>query len=147
MSKTIRLVIANSDHLFVDKLAAFLQPQWNIQVVGTAFDGPGAIEICADTLPDVALLSLYLPGVDGIKAAKSILDANAQTGILIVAPRQANGADEYALQALKIGAKGYLPASTPLTTMAQAIQQVYEGDVYLPSELASLMLSEFDRLP
>lgn len=147
MSKTIRVVIANSDHLFVDKLAASLQPQLNIQVVGTAFDGPGAIEICADTLPDVALLGLYLPGVDGIRAAKSILDTNIQTGILIVASHQTNGADEYALQALKIGARGYLPPSTPLTTVARAIQQVYEGDVYLPSELASLMLSEFDRLP
>ncbi|HHJ06540.1 MAG TPA: response regulator transcription factor [Anaerolineae bacterium] len=147
MSKTIRLVIANSDPLFVDRLATSLHPQWNIQVVGTAFDGPGAIETCADTLPDVVLLSLYLPGVDGVKAAKSILDTNAQTGILIVASPQANSANEYALQALKIGAKGYLPASTPLTTVAQAIQQVYEGDVYLPSELASLLLSEFDRLP
>ncbi len=147
MSKTIRVVIANSNHLFVDKLVASLQLQLNIQVVGTAFDGPGAIEVCADTLPDVALLGLHLSGVDGIRAAKSILNANAQTGILIVASRQTNGVDEYALQALKIGAKGYLPSSAPLTTVARAIQQVYEGGVYLPSELASLMLSEFDRLP
>ena len=48
VSKIIRVVIANSDHLFVDKLAASLQSQLNIQVVGTAFDGPGAIEICRD---------------------------------------------------------------------------------------------------
>ena len=147
MSRAIRVVIASSSRLFVDKLAAFLQPQTNIQVVGTAFDGPGAIELCADTLPDVALLGLHLPGVDGIKSARSILGANAQIGILIIVSRQNNGADEYALQALKTGAKGYLPPFTSLTTVARAIQQVYEGGVYLPSNLALLMLSEFDRLP
>ena len=147
MSNVIRIVIANSDHLFVDKLAAFLQAQTNIQVVGTAFDGPGAIELCADTLPDVALLGLHLPGVDGIKSARSILGTNAQISILIIASGQNNGADEYALQALKTGTRGYLPPSASLTTVAQAIQQVYDGGVYLPAGLASLMLNEFDRLP
>ncbi|OQY28709.1 MAG: hypothetical protein B6243_11835 [Anaerolineaceae bacterium 4572_5.2] len=126
VGKIIRVVIANSDHSFVDKLVTSLQSQLNIQVVGTAFDGPGATEICADTLPDVALLSLHLPGVDGIKAAKSILDTNAQTEILIVASHQINSVDEYALQALKMGAKGYLPLSASPGVVAQAIQQVFE---------------------
>jgi len=145
--RAIRVVIADSDHSFVNKLITSLQPQSNIQVVGVASDGPGATEICADTLPDVALLSLHLPGLDGIKTARSILDTNAQTGVLIIASNQVDGVDEYALQAMKMGARGYLPLSASPEMLAQAIQQIYEGGVYIPSELASLMLNEFDRLP
>jgi DNA-binding NarL/FixJ family response regulator len=144
VGKPIRTIIVDEDDQFVTKLATYLQQHPEIQVVGTASDGPGATEICLETLPDVVVLSLQLPVVDGVKTTQAILDINAQTGILIVASVDAN---DYVLRAIKMGAKGYLRKTDSLETIVQAIKHIYEGDVYVPSELASLVLSEFDRLP
>lgn len=143
MANPIRTVIADENQQFVTKLVNRLQQYAEIQVVGTASEGQGVLDICADALPDVVILALDLPVIDGVRATRAVLDVNAQTGVLIIG---AAAADEYALQAIKMGAKGYLQKQDSLENIYQAICQVYEGDVYIPSELASLMLHEFDRL-
>ena len=143
MEKQIRTVIADDDQQFLAQLTACLSVSDNVEVVGTAIDGQGAIDLCLDTLPDVVILALTLPLVDGAKATRAILDINAQTGVLIIGEDAAN---DYALQAIKMGAKGYLQKQDSAETIYAAICQVYDGDVYIPSDLASLMLHEFDRL-
>jgi len=143
VTKPIRTVIADEDPQFVSALTTYLRQIPEIQVVGTAADGPGAIEICADTLPDVAVISLQLPVIDGVRTTQAILDANAQTGILTTS---CSDADDYALQAIKYGARGYLRKNNSPEAIAHAIRAIYEGEVCIPSGLASLMLSEFDRL-
>lgn len=143
MEKRIRAVIADADRQFVARLASYFQQHPQIQVVGAVSDGPGAVDLCAETLPDVVLLALDLPMVDGVKTTRAILDVNAQTRVLIVA---ATAADDYVLRAIKMGAKGCVRKLEPSEIIAQAVCRVYEGDFYISSELASLMLHEFDRL-
>ena len=143
MGKPIRIVIADEDYQFVSGLAERIQRHPEIQVVGTASDGPGAAEVCADTLPDVVVVDLQLPVVDGVKTTQAILAINAQTGVLAIS---AVDADDYALQAIKIGARGHVCQSDSIETIVKAIHNIHEGDVYLPSELASLVLNEFDQL-
>lgn len=143
MEKPIRAVIADGDRQFVAKLILYFQQHPQIQVVGTVADGPGAVDLCAETLPDVVLLALDLPMVDGVKTTRAILDINTQTRVLILSATVAN---DYALQAIKMGAKGYMQKLEPPEVIAQAVCRVYEGDFYISSELASLMLHEFDRL-
>jgi DNA-binding NarL/FixJ family response regulator len=143
VTKPIRIAIADPNSHFIAQLTDYLWQCTQIQVVGTAADGPGAVEVCAETLPDVIVLNLQLPIVDGVKTTQALLNLSAQLGILVMSEFEA---DDYALQAIKMGARGFLSKSASLEAIAQAIEQINQGDVCIPSGLASLMLSEFDRL-
>jgi DNA-binding NarL/FixJ family response regulator len=135
VGKQIRTVIADQNEERQLAMLTLLRQQSHIQVVGTASDGPGAAEICYETWPDVVVLNLSLPVVDGVKTTQSILDHNAQTAVLIIANVEG---DAYALEALKMGAKGYLHhLQLPLELVA-AITALYQGQHYLPPHLAAL---------
>ena len=128
MNRLIRTVIAASDETFVTELSDSLHKIEDLQVVGIASDGPGVIQVCRDTLPDVVILSLHLPVVDGVKATQAIVQQNAQTAVLIIA--DLNDQD-YALQAIKMGAKGYLWRESMVTYLAQAINHINQGQFFL----------------
>lgn len=111
-----------------------LQSTDPIEVVGTAFDGPRVLEICQETWPDIVVLALELPVVDGVKTIEALLEQDARLGIVLMA---ATPSDDYARQALKQGARAYLLNRQVATQLPAAIHQVFAGHIYLPAELVA----------
>lgn len=133
MSKPIKIIVADNDDKFVTNLITYLQSHPTIQIIGVAIDGPGILELYQETWADVVIVSLKLPIVDGIRITQALLKHNAQLGVLVLAPIIDN---DYVLEAMKRGARGYLAKTVPLTAIVRAIEVIYKGSVYFPAELA-----------
>ncbi len=144
-NKPIRLLIAHPDINFSRKLQAFLDRQEGMQTVDIARDGPGAVDLCRQTLPDLVLLDLHLPVLDSIRTIQAILAQNERVKILSIS---AISNDRYALEAIKAGARGYIERNgrEDFEAIAGAIRQVANGEVVLNPNLASNILQEFYRL-
>lgn len=141
----IRVLIADSDANFAERLSRFLAQQPGLTVIEVVRDGQGAVNVCRETLPDVVLLDLHLPVLDSIRVIKTILAQNERIKILGLA---ASSNDRYAVEAIKAGAFGCLEKNGEIHSQAvlQAVQQVAAGEVLLNPALASSILEEFHRL-
>jgi DNA-binding NarL/FixJ family response regulator len=144
-NKPIRLLIAHPDINFSRKLQVFLDQQEDMQTVDIVRDGPGAVESCRQTLPDLVLLDLRLPVLDSIHTIQAILAQNERIKILSIS---AISNDRYAIEAIKAGARGYIERNgrEDFEAIAGAIRQIANGEVVLNPNLASTILQEFYRL-
>lgn len=145
MGKSIRLLIADNDLDFIDRVQTFLGSQADINVVDVVRDGWGAINRCKETLPDLVLMDLHLPVLDSIKAIRSIVEQNERIRILVTSTIPD---DRYALEAVKVGAYGYVNKGDEVDydLIADSIRRVAKGEVLVNQALAISILSEFQRL-
>jgi DNA-binding NarL/FixJ family response regulator len=146
MNLPIRVLIADNDIQFSQRLGMFLDNQPGIKVVAKVRDGQGAVDTSKEALPDVILMDLHLPVLDSIRAIRAILDQNDRIRILCFSSIQN---DRYAIEAVKVGASGCLAkddSKTNYEAIINAIQEVVEGEVLLNPALASSILKEFYRL-
>jgi DNA-binding NarL/FixJ family response regulator len=141
-NKPIRLLIADPDINFSRKLQRFLDQQPDLQTVDVVRDGPGAVDSCRQTLPDLVLVDLHLPVLDTIRTIQAILTQNERIRVLGIS---AIPNDPYAIEAVKAGAYGYVAhnGQEDFGTIAAAIRQVASGEVILDPALASNILWEF----
>ena len=131
---TIRLVIAD-DHVTVrEGLAAILARQPDMQVVAQAADGREAVALWREHRPDVTLLDLRMPVLDGIGAIKEIRSADQSARIVVLTTFDT---DSEISGAIKAGAKGYLLKDAPKDTLLDAIREVDAGGTSIPSELVA----------
>ena len=140
--KPVRIVIADHQQEYLEQLQPFLEAQGDIRVVRVARDGQGAIEACQETLPDLILIELHLPVLDGVKATKNIVEKFRQIRVL---GTSAIPNDRYAVEAVKAGASGYVKKNGPASfqEIAGAIRQIAAGEVVLDAVLAAHILQEF----
>jgi DNA-binding NarL/FixJ family response regulator len=140
--KSVRVVLADHHEQYLDSLQAFLREQDDIQVIFVTHDGQGAVDACNDMLPDVVLLDLRLPVLDGVRATRSIVALHTQTQVL---GTSAVPQDHYAVEAIKAGARGYVRKNGPdsFQQIANAIRQIAAGEVVLDADLATYILNEF----
>ena len=145
MSKSIRLLIADSDIDFADRLRAMLHEQTDIKVVEIVRDGQGAVNGCKLILPDLILMDLRLPMLDSVRAIQSIAAENKRIKVLVTS---AMANDPYAVEAIKVGASGYIEKNGDNNNEAiiEALQQVAAGEALMNPALASSILEEFHRL-
>ena len=143
MSQSIRILIADNDINFSKNLKEFLDRQEDMKVVNIVRDGQGAINSCKETMPDLVLMDLRLPVLDSIKTIQHIVAHNERIRILTTS---AIPDDRYALEAVKVGACGYVEKNVGNEAMAKTIRQVAGGDVSLNPALAASILEEFHRL-
>lgn len=145
MSLPIRVLIADSDTIFAQSLANFLNDQPTVKVIDLARDGQGAVNLCKDTLPDVVLMDLHLPVLDSVRAIQTILDQNDRIKVLGLS---AVDNDRYAVEAIKVGACGCLSKNgeAPFPAIFEAVTDVAKGEVLVNPALASSILQEFHRL-
>lgn len=145
MGLPIRILIADSDIEFTERLGQFLAEQQGMIVIDVVRDGQGTVDVCREALPDIVLLDLHLPVLDSIRVIQSILSQNERIRILGLT---AAANDRYAVEAIKAGAFGCLQKNGEVHFQAilQAIQQVAAGEVLLNPALASSILEEFHRL-
>jgi DNA-binding NarL/FixJ family response regulator len=132
----IRVAIADDHAVVRQGLRTFLEVQPDVEVVGEAVDGAEAVRQVTDLDPDVLLLDLQMPGVDGLTALRQIVESGARTRILVLTSFTD---DSHARAAVAAGAAGYLYKDVEPTALAQAIRAVHAGQVLLHPEVAAAL--------
>jgi len=142
MKKAIRLLITD-DHSIVRKgIKALLATEMDMRVVGEAENGADAVEKSATLKPDVILMDLVMPEMDGIEATRRITTDQPGTKILVLT---SFAADDKVFPAVKAGALGYLLKDSTPDQLLEAIRQVYKGEPSLEPSIARKVLQELSR--
>lgn len=135
----IRLLIADDQALVRGALGALLSLEPDLEVVGYAGDGDEAIAEAARLRPDVCLMDIQMPGVDGLEATRRVLATSPGTRVLIVTTFAKPG---YLRQALDAGASGFVVKDTPAEQLAEAVRRVHSGHRVVDPALAEASLFE-----
>jgi NarL family two-component system response regulator LiaR len=144
MNKPIRVLIAD-DHAIIRKgIRVLLSTEPDIEVAGEAQDGKQAITEAARLQPDVILMDLVMPEVDGITAIKHITANHPEARILVLT---SFATDDKIFPAIKAGALGYLLKDTDPKELVQAIYQVCRGESFLHPLVARKLLQELSQPP
>jgi DNA-binding NarL/FixJ family response regulator len=140
----IRILIADDHPIVREGLIAVLETQADFVVVGEAVDGAQAVEQAAALHPDVILLDLALPQLDGVAALRAIRAADASARAIIFT---AFDTDERILSAVQAGAQGYLLKGAPREELFQAIRVVHSGGSLLQPVVAARLLRQVSGAP
>lgn len=138
----IRVLIVDDHAMVRQGLRTFLDLQdnadWCITVVGEAVNGVEAVALASKTQPDVVLLDLVMPQMDGIQATRKIRDCSPNSRIIILT---SFGEEDKVLPAIRAGAQGYLLKDIPPDELVHAIRETYLGNVQLHPEIAKKLMS------
>jgi DNA-binding NarL/FixJ family response regulator len=141
---TLRLLVADDQELVRAGLVAVLETQADLRVVAEAADGHQAVEEVRRHRPDVALLDIRMPHVDGIGATRQITsDARLSTRVLILTTFDL---DEYVLGALRVGASGFLLKDAPRETLYTAVRTVAAGEALLAPSVTRRLIEQHLQL-
>ena len=142
---TIRVVLADDQALLRKGFRMILEAEDDMVVVGEAADGHDAVRLVELYAPDVVLMDVRMPSLDGIEATRTINASGALTRVLILTTFDL---DEYAFSALRAGASGFLLKDVPPHELTQAIRTVGRGDAVVSPRVTRRLLEEYaDRLP
>ncbi len=138
---TVRVVIADDQHLVRAGFRMILSAESAIEVVGEASDGRDAVERTMTLQPDIVLMDIRMPGMDGLEATRQILaDGENRTRVLILTTFDL---DEYVFEALQAGASGFLLKDVPAEQLAAAIVMVHNGNALLSPRITRRLIEEF----
>ena len=140
----IRVLIAEDQALLRTTLAALLEAEPGMSVVGLAEDGSGAVALAVELRPDVVLMDIQMPGLTGIEATTRICadPALAATRVLILTMFEI---DDYVLGALRAGACGFLLKDTDPQSLVDAVRTVHEGQSLLSPQVLSRLVARMPR--
>lgn len=131
--KPITVLLAE-DHLIVrEGLESLLAPESDITVVGQASDGRQAVELAEKLQPDVVVMDITMPLLNGLEATRRILQARPATRVLILS---AHSDDAYVEQVMNLGAAGYLIKQTSAQVLARAVREVHNGHTFFSPAIA-----------
>ena len=139
---TISIVVADDHEVVRAGFAALLDTQPDFTVLGTAADGAEAVRACRDQSPDVALLDVRMPGMDGIEATRLLTSAGSETRVLILTTFDL---DEYVYDALCAGASGFLLKDVTAERLFDAVRVIAAGDALLAPSVTRRLIGEFAR--
>ncbi len=139
MEGPIRVVIADSHQLFRAGLGLLLSSEEGIALVGEAADGLETIEVVSTLQPDVVLLDITMPGIDGVGIIRPIKQQSPATKPLMLTAARDEG---LILKALRAGAKGYLSKDTTVSHLTKAIQAVHEGELWVDRKLVARFVEQ-----
>ena len=142
MSEPIRILVVDDHPVVRDGLAAMLNTQSDFEVVGEASDGEEALRKVAERDPDVLLLDLEMPGVDGIETLQRLKEEKARARAIVFTVFDT---DERIVSAMKAGAKGYLLKGAPRDDVFRAVRVVNEGGSLLEPLIASRFLDSINN--
>lgn len=134
----IRLLLADDEDLVREALATLLELELDFAVVAQAGDGLRAVALAAEHLPDLVVLDLEMPGLDGVAATEAILAARRVPVVLLT--RHARPG--VLRRALAAGARAFVPKTTPADRLARILRDVHAGGRYVDSEIAATALTE-----
>jgi DNA-binding NarL/FixJ family response regulator len=137
---TIRVLLADDQELLRTGFRMILQAQPDLEIVGEAVDGADAVRQVRRVQPDVVLMDVRMPGMDGIEATAQITAAATATRVLVLTTFDL---DEYAFAALRAGASGFLLKDVPPPSLAAAIRAVAAGDAVVSPRITRQLLDRF----
>ena len=138
--KRIRVLLADDHTLMRRGLRLIVEQQPDLVVVGEAEDGRQAVALAASLKPDVAVLDIGMPNLNGIEAAKQIAEDESGAAVVILSMH----ADEtYILRALKAGARGYLLKDSAESDVVRAIRSVAEGKSFFSPAVSKVLLEDY----
>jgi DNA-binding NarL/FixJ family response regulator len=142
---SVKVLIVDDQSLVREGFRMILEAEPDLEIVGEAGDGDEAVTAARELQPDVILMDVRMPNVDGLEATRRILDG-AETGprILILTTFDL---DEYVYEALRSGASGFLLKDTPPEDLVDAIHVVAGGDALLAPSITRRVIEEFVRRP
>lgn len=129
----IKVLLVDDQVILAEGLKSVLETCKDIRVCGIATDGAVAVELALKTLPDVVLMDIRMPNMNGVAATKRIKDASPATKIIILTTFDDS---DYILSAINNGASGYLLKDIGATALIDAIKNAYAGDTILPAKIA-----------
>ncbi|HCS38820.1 MAG TPA: DNA-binding response regulator [Anaerolineaceae bacterium] len=138
----IRLLLADDHKMVREGLKAFFAPTDDFEVVAEAANGLEAVEKADQTLPDVILLDLVMPNLDGIEAANRIKKKNPDAKIIIIT---SSLEESQVIASIKAGAAGYLLKDSSPLEIEEAIKKVYRGESAFPSRITNIMIKELNK--
>lgn len=141
--KKYRVLLTDDHALFREGLAGIVSSQDDMQVVGEANDGLEAVIMAKEIKPDLILMDVQMPGMDGLEATRQIKQVLPETTIVVLTVRDD---DDKLFEALKVGAQGYLLKDIRSHEMLSKLRAALKGDVALSPTLAGKVLTEFRRL-
>lgn len=137
MSEEIKVLIVDDHEMVREGLTTMLKTIPEFELVGTASDGEKAVLLCQQSRPDVILMDLEMPHMDGVTAARSILEMNPDTKIIALTSFSENDRIQAALQA---GMISYLTKNVQASKLADAIRSAHRGKSTLSSEAAQVLI-------
>src|SRR5919106_6982885 len=141
---TIRTLIADDQEMVREGFSVLLSAQPDIEVVGQAVDGEDAVTKVAELRPDVVLMDVRMPVLNGLEATRRILsEPDASTKVLVLTTFDL---DEYVYEALQLGASGFLLKDASANQLADAVRIVASGEALLAPSITKRLISEFSRL-
>ncbi len=135
-----RVLIADDHRLFREGLRSLLEREDEFEVVGEAADGRQAIAMARELVPDVILMDLAMPGLNGIEATRRLCEENPGCRVVALSMHSSRS---HVMRALHAGASGYLLKDAAYNELARAIRVVLRGRVYLSPEVAGGLVDEY----
>ena len=142
MSK-IRLLMVDDHRMFLQGLRMLIEMESDIQVVGECTNGVDAVDAVMRLEPDVVLMDINMPGMNGVDATKQIMERRPETGIIILTMYRE---DAQVFHAIKSGARGYILKDVETSEVVRAVRAVARGESMIDPALATHQLSEFKRV-
>ena len=139
MSKT-RVLLADDHTIVRQGLRALLDSQDNIEVVGEAEDGRQAIDNAKQLVPDIVVIDITMPNLNGIEATRQIKKLNPEIKVLVLT---VHVNEEYVHQVLQAGASGYLLKESTVSDLVSAISAVEKGDIFLSPLISKVMVKPY----
>jgi len=136
----IRILVVDDHAIMRDGVRALLGLHDNIEVVGEASEGKEAIEKAQELMPDIVIMDIAMPGMDGLEATRRIRKKNPKMKVLVLTQHDNK---EYILSVVKAGASGYVPKRALGSELVSAIHAVQQGDSFLYPSAASALIEDY----
>jgi len=140
LNKTIRVLIADDHTIVRSGVRLLLEAETDIEVVGEALDGKEALALVEQLHPNVVLMDIAMPGVDGLEATKKIMSQWPETRILVLTMHRS---DEYFFEMIKAGASGYVLKGAETSELIHALRVVAKGEVFLYPSMAGKLVKGY----
>ena len=138
----IRILLADDHAIVRDGLRSLLEKQPDMTVSGEAADGREAVHFAEENSPDVVVMDIAMPNMNGIEATRRIVATRPATGVVILSMHQD---ESYVLRSLKAGARGYLLKDSLRSDVVEAIRLVAQGRSFLTRKVSRLMQEDYIR--
>lgn len=140
--KKIKLLVVEDHHLIRDSIKALLSAYSDIKIVGEAADGEEAVEKTSLLQPDVVVMDISMPKLNGLRATQLIKEESAEVKIVLLS---AHVTQKYVIEGVKVGADGYIPKESSTSVLIDAIRTVYDGKKYYKGIVSDMIVENYTK--